>query len=125
MMKFEIKDTVINRWLIVIVLLTVLYLLFFIVSKANENRLDKNITLKLIEQIKAKNDSIISAKNTEIKYLLKENEESKKRVLVSENIIDSLESQIQNKTSNYRKRKKRAGEFTDAELVNYWRNEVD
>jgi hypothetical protein len=125
MMKLEIKDTVINRWLIVIVLLTVLYLLFFIVSKTNESRLDKNLTLKLIEQIKAKNDSIISAKNKEINGLLKENEKSKKRVQVSENIIDSLENQIQSKTSTYRRRKKKAGEFTDAELVNYWRNEVN
>jgi hypothetical protein len=124
-MKLEIKDTVINRWLIVIVLLTVLYLLFFIVSKTNESRLDKNLTLKLIEQIKAKNDSIISAKNKEINGLLKENEKSKKRVQVSENIIDSLENQIQSKTSTYRRRKKKAGEFTDAELVNYWRNEVN
>jgi len=124
MMKLEIKDTVVNRWLIVGVLLTVLYLLFFIVTKTNESKLDKNLTLKIIEQIKAKNDSIISAKNKEINELLKENEESKKRVQFSENIIDSLENQIQSKVSKYKGRKKKAGEFTDTELVNYWRDEV-
>lgn len=123
-MKFEVKDTIVNRWLLVVVLMAVIYLLFFIVSKTNENKLDKNLTLKLIEQIKAKNDSIISAKNKEINYLLKENEQSKVRVTVAINIIDSLQKQINTKVSTYRRRKKKAGEFTDKELVNYWRNEV-
>lgn len=123
-MKFEIKDTIVNRWLLVVVLMAVIYLLFFIISKTNENKLDKNLTLKLIEQIKAKNDSIISAKNKEINYLLKENEQSKVRVTVAINIIDSLQKQINTKVSTYRRRKKKAGEFTDKELVNYWRNEV-
>jgi len=55
---------------------------------------------------------------------LKQNEESKKRVLASESIIDSLQNKINVKEITYRRKKKKAGEFTDKELVNYWRNEV-
>jgi len=124
-MKFEIRDTIINRWLFVIALMLLIYLLFFVITKTNESKSDKVLTLKLIKQITEKNDSIISAKNKEIKQLLKENEASKKRVEISENIIDSLQNQINSKTVNYKRRKKRAGEFTDAELVNYWKNELD
>jgi hypothetical protein len=102
----------------------VIYLLFLLTVKTDENNADKNLTLKLIKQLTDRNDSIISAKNKEINYLLKQNEESKKRVLVSESIIDSLQNEINSKVSTYRRRKKRAGEFTDSELVNYWRDEV-
>jgi len=124
-MKFEIKDTVVNRWIGVIAVMLLIYLLFVIITKTNENQADKNLALKLIKQITEKNDSIISAKNKEIKQLLKENEASKKRVELSETIIDSLQNQINNKTIAYKKKKKRAGEFTDTELVNYWKNELD
>jgi hypothetical protein len=124
-MKFEIKDTVVNRWIGVIAIMLLIYLLFYIVTKTNESTADKNLALKLIKQITEKNDSIISAKNKEIKQLLKENEASKKRVELSETIIDSLQNQINNKTIAYKKKKKRAGEFTDTELVNYWKNELD
>lgn len=123
-MKVEIKDIIIYRWIAVIFLMCVIYLLFLLTVKTDENNADKNLTLKLIKQLTDRNDSIISAKNKEINYLLKQNEESKKRVLVSESIIDSLQNEINSKVSTYRRRKKRAGEFTDAELVNYWRNEV-
>jgi hypothetical protein len=124
-MKFEIKDTVVNRWIGVIAIMLLIYLLFYIVTKTNESTADKNLAIKLIKQITEKNDSIISAKNKEIKQLLKENEASKKRVELSETIIDSLQNQINNKTIAYKKKKKRAGEFTDTELVNYWKNELD
>ena len=124
-MKFEIKDTVVNRWIGVIAVMLLIYLLFVIITKTNENQADKNLAFKLIKQITEKNDSIISAKNKEIKQLLKENEASKKRVELSETIIDSLQNQINNKTIAYKKKKKRAGEFTDTELVNYWKNELD
>jgi len=124
-MKFEIKDTVVNRWIGVIAIMLLIYLLFVIITKTNENQADKNLAFKLIKQITEKNDSIISAKNKEIKQLLKENEASKKRVELSETIIDSLQNQINNKTIAYKKKKKRAGEFTDTELVNYWKNELD
>jgi hypothetical protein len=124
-MKFEIKDTVVNRWIGVIAVMLLIYLLFVIITKTNENQADKNLAFKLIKQITEKNDSIISAKNKEIKQLLKENEASKRRVELSETIIDSLQNQINNKTIAYKKKKKRAGEFTDTELVNYWKNELD
>jgi hypothetical protein len=97
-MKFEIKDTVVNRWIGVIAVMLLIYLLFVIITKTNENQADKNLAFKLIKQITEKNDSIISAKNKEIKQLLKENEASKKRVELSETIIDSLQNQINNKT---------------------------
>jgi hypothetical protein len=124
-MKFEIKDTVVNRWISVVSIMLIGYLLFYVITKTNENNADKNLALKLIKKITEKNDSIISAKNKEINQLLKENELSKKRVEFSEAIIDSLQHQINNKTVIYKKRKKRAEEFTDAELLNYWKNELD
>lgn len=123
-MKFEIKDIIVYRWLSAILGLTIIYLIFLLTTKTNENTADKQLTLKLIKQITDRNDSIISAKNKEISFLLKQNEESKKRVIASENRIDSLQNEINNKVSTYRRRKKRAGGFTDNELVNYWRNEV-
>lgn len=123
-MKLEIKDIVIYRWIAVIFIMALIYLLFLLSAKTNENNVEKNLTLKLIKEVTDRNDSIISAKNKEIKFLLQQNEESKKRVLASETIIDSLQEEINKKVSVYSKRKKRAGEFTDTELVNYWRNEV-
>lgn len=123
-MKLEIKEIFIYRLIATIIVVCVIYLVFLLSVKTNENRADKNLTLKLIKQVTDRNDSIISSKNKEIKYLLEQNEESKKRVLASESIIDSLQNKINTKVSTYKRRKKNASEFTDKELVNYWRDEI-
>jgi hypothetical protein len=123
-MKFEIKDIVFFRWLIVILALGVLYVLYIIRTTVNENQQNKEVTLSLIKQITAKNDSIIALKSKEIDFLLNENSKSKKIVEKAEQTIDSLLASMETKKVVYRKRKKVAGELSGKDLVNYWRDEV-
>jgi hypothetical protein len=123
-MKFEIKDIVFFKWLIVILALGVLYVLYILMTTVNENKQNKEVTLKLIKQITAKNDSIIALKSKEIDFLLYENSKSQKIVERAEETIDSLLASMESKKVVYRKRKKVAGELSGKDLVNYWRDEV-
>ena len=123
-MKFEIKDIVFFRWLIVLLALGILYVLYVLRTTVNENQQNKQITLSLIKQITAKNDSIIALKSKEIDFLLNENSKSKKIVEKAEQTIDSLLASMETKKVVYRKRKKVAGELSGKDLVNYWRDEV-
>lgn len=123
-MKFEIKDIILFKWVTVVLALAVLYVLYILMTTVNENKENKELTVALIKQITAKNDSIIAAKTSEIDYLLFENKQSKKIVEKAEQKIDSLLASIESKKGVYRKRKKIAGELSGKELVNYWRDEV-
>lgn len=123
-MKFEIKDIVFFRWLIVLLALVLLYVLYILTTTINENKENKNVTLQLIKQITAKNDSIIALKSKEIDFLLNENGKSKKIVEKAEQTIDSLLASMETKKVVYKKRKKVAGELSGKDLVNYWRDEV-
>lgn len=123
-MKFEIKDIVFFRWLIVLLALGVLSVLYVLATTVNENKQNKEVTLSLIKQITAKNDSIIALKSKEIDFLLNENSKSKKIVEKAEQTIDSLLASMETKKVVYRKRKKVAGELSGKDLVNYWRDEV-
>ena len=123
-MKFEIKEVVFFKWLIVILALGVLYVLYILMTTVNENKQNKEVTITLIKQITAKNDSIIALKSKEIDFLLYENSKSQKIVEKAEQTIDSLLASMESKKVVYRKRKKIAGELSGKDLVNYWRNEV-
>jgi uncharacterized membrane protein affecting hemolysin expression len=123
-MKFEIKDIVFFRWLIVLLALGILYVLYVLRTTVNENQQNKEVTLSLIKQITAKNDSIIALKSKEIAFLLNENSKSQKIVEKAEQTIDSLLASMETKKVVYRKRKKVAGELSGKDLVNYWRDEV-
>jgi hypothetical protein len=123
-MKFEIRDIVLLKWVTVILALALLYLFFVLMSTMNENVQNKDVSLKLLERITVKNDSIVTAKNEEIAQLMVQNAESKKIVAQAEIRIDTLLATIEAKKSMYRRRKKSAGNLSGSELVNYWRNEV-
>lgn len=123
-MKFEIKEVVFFKWLIVILALGVLYVLYILMTTVNENKQNKEVTIALIKQITAKNDSIIALKSKEIDFLLYENSKSQKIVEKAEQTIDSLLASMETKKVVYRNRKKIAGELSGKDLVNYWRNEV-
>lgn len=123
-MKFEIKDIVLFKWVTVILALGILYVLYILMTTVNENKENKEITISLIKQITAKNDSIIKLKSKEIEFLLYENSRSKKIVEKAEQTIDSLLASMESKKVVYRKRKKVAGELSGKDLVNYWRDEV-
>lgn len=123
-MKFEIRDIVLLKWVTVILALALLYLFFVLMSTMNENTQNKDVSLKLLERITAKNDSIVTAKNEEIAQLMVQNIESKKIVAQAEIRIDTLLATIEAKKSMYRRRKKSAGNLSGTDLVNYWRNEV-
>ena len=123
-MKFEIRDIVLLKWVTVILALALLYLFFVLMSTMNENTQNKDVSLKLLERITAKNDSIVTAKNEEIAQLMVQNIESKKIVAQAEIRIDTLLATIEAKKSMYRRRKKSAGNLSGSELVNYWRDEV-
>jgi len=123
-MKFEIRDIVLLKWVTVILTLALLYLFFVLMSTMNENAQNKDVSLKLLERITAKNDSIVTAKNEEIAQLMVQNIESKKIVAQAEIRIDTLLATIEAKKSMYRRRKKSAGNLSGTDLVNYWRNEV-
>ena len=123
-MKFEVKDIVLFKWIVVFLALVILYVLFLHMNTVNENKENKELTLSLIKQITAKNDSIIASKTAEIEFLLFENAQSKKVVEKAEQKIDSLLASMEAKKGIYRRRKKVAGELSGKELVNYWRDEV-
>jgi uncharacterized membrane protein affecting hemolysin expression len=123
-MKFEVKDIVLFKWIVVFLALVILYVLFLHMNTVNENKENKELTLSLIKQITAKNDSIIASKTAEIEFLLFENAQSKKVVEKAELKIDSLLASMEAKKGIYRRRKKVAGELSGKELVNYWRDEV-
>lgn len=123
-MKFEVKDIVLFKWIVVFLALVIIYVLFLHMNTVNENKENKELTLSLIKQITAKNDSIIASKTAEIEFLLFENAQSKKVVEKAELKIDSLLASMEAKKGIYRRRKKVAGELSGKELVNYWRDEV-
>jgi uncharacterized membrane protein affecting hemolysin expression len=123
-MKFEVKDIVLFKWIVVALSLGILYLFFMHMNTVNENKENKKLTLTLIKQITAKNDSIIASKTAEIEFLLFENAQSKKIVERAEQKIDSLLASMEAKKGIYRRRKKVAGELSGKELVNYWRDEI-
>ena len=123
-MKFEVKDIVLFKCIVVFLALVIIYVLFLHMNTVNENKENKELTLSLIKQITAKNDSIIASKTAEIEFLLFENAQSKKVVEKAELKIDSLLASMEAKKGIYRRRKKVAGELSGKELVNYWRDEV-
>ena len=105
-MKFEVKDIVLFKWIVVFLALVILYVLFLHMNTVNENKENKELTLSLIKQITAKNDSIIASKTAEIEFLLFENAQSKKVVEKAELKIDSLLASMEAKKGIYRRRKK-------------------
>ena len=123
-MKIQISDKVLLKWVVVIFIILVVYLVGVLVSQKNKMDTYFELNKGLIEKYAKEKDSLIEVKNKEITILLELNKKRQIKIEKALDVIDSLQS-VKNKIKIvYKDRKGEIKELNSGELEKYWKDEI-